>query len=32
MFTNRVENVVQNGVDAGMKLVSGAQSRLPKVV
>ncbi len=31
-FTSRVENVVQNGVDAGMKLVNGAQSRLPKVV
>lgn len=30
-FTSRVENVVQNGVDAGIKLVSGAQDRLPKV-
>ncbi len=31
-FTTRVEKVVQNGVDAGMKLVNGAQDRLPKVV
>jgi hypothetical protein len=31
-FTSRVENVVQNGVDAGMKLVNGAQDRLSKVV
>lgn len=31
-LTTRVEKVVQNGVDAGMKLVSGAQDRLPKVV
>jgi hypothetical protein len=31
-FTSRVENVVQNGVDAGMKLVNGAQDRLAKVV
>lgn len=31
-LTSRVEKVVQNGVDAGMKLVNGAQSRLPKVV
>jgi hypothetical protein len=31
-FTSRVEKVVQNGVDAGMKLVNGAQERLPKVV
>jgi hypothetical protein len=30
-FTTRVEKVVQNGVDAGMKLVNGAQDRLPKV-
>lgn len=27
-----VEKVVQNGVDAGMKLVNGVQQRLPKVV
>jgi hypothetical protein len=27
-----VEKVVQNGVDAGMKIVIGAQERLPKVV
>jgi len=31
-FTTRVEKVVQNGVDTGMRLVSGAQGRLPKVV
>jgi hypothetical protein len=31
-LTNRVEKVVQNGVDAGMKFVNGAQNRLPKVV
>lgn len=31
-LTTRVEKVVQNGVDAGMKLVNGAQDRLPKVV
>jgi hypothetical protein len=31
-LTSRVENVVQNGVDAGMKLVNGAQDRLAKVV
>lgn len=31
-LTTRVEKVVQNGVDAGMKLVNGAQGRLPKVV
>lgn len=31
-LTTRVEKVVQNGVDAGMKLVSGAQDRLGKVV
>jgi hypothetical protein len=31
-LTTRVEKVVQNGVDAGMKLVSGAQERLPRVV
>jgi len=30
-LTTRVEKVVQNGVDAGMKLVNGAQERLPKV-
>ncbi|HKG04101.1 MAG TPA: hypothetical protein VKB03_13040 [Conexibacter sp.] len=30
-LTTRVEKVVQNGVDAGMKLVNGAQDRLPKV-
>jgi hypothetical protein len=29
-LTTRVEKVVQNGVDAGMKLVSGAQDRLSK--
>jgi hypothetical protein len=31
-LTNRVEKTVQNGVDAGMKLVNGAQDRLSKVV
>jgi len=31
-ITTRVEKVVQNGVDAGMRLVNGAQDRLPKVV
>lgn len=31
-LTSRVEKVVQNGVDAGMKLVNGAQDRLSKVV
>ena len=31
-LTSRVERVVQNGVDAGMKLVNGAQDRLGKVV
>ncbi|MFL5818017.1 MAG: hypothetical protein ACJ76L_10500 [Conexibacter sp.] len=31
-LTTRVEKVVQNGVGAGMKLVNGAQDRLPKVV
>ena len=31
-LTTRVEKVVQNGVDAGMKLVNGAQGRLAKVV
>jgi hypothetical protein len=31
-LTTRVEKVVQNGVDAGMKLVNGAQDRLAKVV
>jgi hypothetical protein len=31
-LTTRVEKAVQNGVDAGMKLVNGAQDRLPKVV
>jgi len=31
-LTTRVEKVVQNGVDVGMKLVSGAQDRLSKVV
>ena len=30
-LTTRVEKVVQNGVDAGMKLINGAQDRLPKV-
>lgn len=30
-LTTRVEKVVQNGVGAGMKLVNGAQERLPKV-
>jgi len=32
ILTSRVERVVQNGVDAGMKLVNGAQDRLGKVV
>lgn len=31
VLTNRVENVVQNGVSAGMKLVNGAQGRLSRV-
>lgn len=31
-LTTRVEKVVQNGVDAGMRLVNGAQDRLSKVV
>ncbi len=31
-LTTRVEKVVQNGFDAGMKLVNGVQERLPKVV
>jgi hypothetical protein len=31
-LTSRVEKVVQDGVDAGMKLVNGVQERLPKVV
>jgi len=31
-LTTQVEKVVQNGVDAGMKLVNGVQERLPKVV
>jgi hypothetical protein len=31
-ISSRVEKVVQNGVDAGMKLVNGAQGRLPRVV
>lgn len=31
-ITSRVEKVVQNSFDAGMKLVNGAQDRLPKVV
>ncbi|HET6447672.1 MAG TPA: hypothetical protein VFG31_01085 [Conexibacter sp.] len=31
-LTTRVEKVVQNGVDAGMKLVNGAQDRLSRVV
>ncbi len=31
-LTTRVEKVVQNGVDAGIKLVNGAQDRLAKVV
>lgn len=31
-FSTRVEKVVQNGFDAGMKLVNGAQDRLGKVV
>jgi hypothetical protein len=30
-LTTRVEKVVQNGVDAGRRLVNGAQSRMPKV-
>lgn len=30
-LTTRVEQAVQNGVDAGMKLVNGAQDRLGKV-
>jgi hypothetical protein len=32
LVSSRVEKVVQNGVDAGMKLVNGVQDRLPKVV
>lgn len=32
ILTNRVERVVQNSVDAGMRLVNGAQDRLGKVV
>jgi hypothetical protein len=31
-LTTRVEKVVQNGFDAGIKLVNGVQERLPKVV
>ncbi len=31
VVTDRVENVVQNGVNAGIKLVSGAQDRIAKV-
>lgn len=31
-LTDRVEHVVQNGVDTGMKLVGGAQDRLARVV
>lgn len=31
-LTTRVEKVVQNGVDAGMKLVNGAQDRLGRMV
>lgn len=31
-LTTRVEKVVQNGVDRGMKLVNGAQDRLGRVV
>ncbi|HEX4804576.1 MAG TPA: hypothetical protein VFU94_01640 [Conexibacter sp.] len=31
-LTSRVEKVVQNGVDRGMKLVNGAQDRLGRVV
>jgi hypothetical protein len=31
-LTTRVEKVVQSGFDAGMRLVNGAQDRLPKVV
>jgi hypothetical protein len=31
-LTTRVEKVVQNGVDAGMRLVNGAQDRLSRVV
>jgi len=31
-LTGRVEKVVQDGVDAGMKLVNGAQERLSRVV
>lgn len=30
VVTGRVENVVQNGVNAGIKLVSGAQDRIAK--
>ncbi len=30
-LSSRVENVVQTGVNAGRKLVNGAQDRLPKV-
>jgi hypothetical protein len=32
LVSQRVENVVQNGVDAGMKLVNGAQDRIARVV
>ena len=31
-LTTRMEKVVQNSVDAGMKLVNGVQERLPRVV
>jgi hypothetical protein len=31
-LTTQVEKVVQDGVDAGMRLVNGVQERLPKVV
>jgi hypothetical protein len=30
-LSGRVENVVQNGVNAGIKLVSGAQDRIARV-
>jgi hypothetical protein len=32
ILTTRVERVVKDGVDAGMKLVNGVQDRLSKVV
>jgi hypothetical protein len=32
LVSDRVESVVQNSVSVGMKLVNGAQDRLPRVV